>query len=409
MHFISSQSKQVHKAGITVLLPKLWGLFLVLLSMPIVLLIRLIRPLVVVRFGALRSERIGHFASNTEIYLCKRDLTSQKPRNFDLFYCEGPVSNYQLKRMWSRVLPIYNLIKWVDKVNRLLPKAREHTVDFSADRDVDGLIKQSRPHISFTAQEEALGRKGLADLGISCGSSFVCFQARDSAYLENTLNGRSWDYHDYRNSNINNYIPAAQALAERGYFPIRMGSMVKERLDNSNLKIIDYATKGRTDFLDIYLGAKCRFFLCDTVGTYAIAEIFRRPIAWVNFIPLELVPTWRRKYLFIPKKLWLRVERRFLTFKEILDFGIGRFLNSQRYEKASIEVIDNAPEEILALSLEMDDRLKGVWQETEEDRQLQKRFWELFRISDVNHIFLSRIGAQFLRQNQELMPQKCLL
>ena len=77
--------------------------------------------------------------------------------------------------------------------------------------------------------------------------------------------------------------------------------------------------------MDIHLGAKCRFFLGDTAGIYAISRIFRRPVAWVNYIPLDYAPTWSPSDLFIPKKLWLREQRRFLTFREILESEVGRF------------------------------------------------------------------------------------
>ena len=51
----------------------------------------------------------------------------------------------------------------------------------------------------------------------------------------------------------------------------------------------------------------------------------------------------------------------------------------------------------------MDERLKGTWQTTEEDEELQQRFWSLFKPSELNQVFLSRIGAEFLRQNRELL------
>lgn len=55
------------------------------------------------------------------------------------------------------------------------------------------------------------------------------------------------------------------------------------------------------------------------------------------------------------------------------------------------------------ISVEMDERLKGTWQTTEEDEELQRRFWSLFKPSELNRVFRSRIGAEFLRQNRELL------
>jgi len=120
-------------------------------------------------------------------------------------------------------------------------------------------------------------------------------------------------------------------------------------------------------------------------------------------IPLEYAPTWGAEHLFIPKKLKLIRKKRLLSFREILSCEIGRFCYSRQYEEAGIEVIENTPEEITALVVEMDLRLKGQWQEKEEDEELQRRFRGLFMDNKINRVFRSRIGAEFLRQNKGLL------
>jgi putative glycosyltransferase (TIGR04372 family) len=258
-------------------------------------------------------------------------------------------------------------------------------------------------HLSFTPEEERLGLAALRELGIPDDTPFVWFHARDSTYLNAVHPKPNWHYHDYRDSSIHNYVPAAEELTRRGYFAVRMGGIVREALTTTNPMIIDCAMKSRNDFLDIFLGAKCRFALGCPSGITGISMIFRRPVAWVNFIPLGYAPTWGPNDLFIPKKLWLREECRFLTFREILDSGIGWFWKSEQYEQLGIEVMENTPKEITALAVEMDERLKGTWQTTEEDDELQRNFWSLFKPSELHGIIVSRIGAEFLRQNRELL------
>ena len=92
-----------------------------------------------------------------------------------------------------------------------------------------------------------------------------------------------------------------------------------------------------------------------------------------------------------------------MTFREILDSGVGRFAEQEQYDRLGLEPVHNKPEEIRALAIEMDERLNGTWSTSEEDEKLQQRFWSLFRTSDLNGVFLSRIGAKFLRQNRELL------
>ena len=49
---------------------------LLFLSLPIalicMLLVIILRPFILIRFGLLHSDRIGHFATNTELSLCEK-------------------------------------------------------------------------------------------------------------------------------------------------------------------------------------------------------------------------------------------------------------------------------------------------------------------------------------------------
>ena len=84
--------------------------------MPVVIIIRCLSPFLVIRFGQLRAERIGHFAGNTELYLCERDLGTYGSKTHDIFYVLPPICNNQLKKMWERSLnisPFAYLLKWL--------------------------------------------------------------------------------------------------------------------------------------------------------------------------------------------------------------------------------------------------------------------------------------------------------
>ena len=77
---------------------------------------------------------------------------------------------------------------------------------------------------------------------------------------------------------------------------------------------------------------------------------------------------------------------------------------SQQYEQAGLEVIENSAEEIFDASVEMDERLKGTWRTTEEDKELQRQFWKI--ITEAGLLAgppVSRIGSGFLRQHQYLL------
>ena len=413
-HFVSHNAVAIKRGGYPVLIRKALTLLEMALAVPPVLLVRMIRPLVLIRFGAIRSNRIGAFPEDLEPYLNERELGMQNPKAVDIFHYKTPISNYQYKRMADRAVRTSRFARPFGRVNLAIPGGSKHVVTRSSTRFAEcaenmyQLLPNARVYLSFTPEEERKGREHLQELGIPPGAAFVCFQARDSAYFD-ALISRDWSSkHDYRNNAINNYLSAAEELANRGYFAIRMGSIVKEALATSNPRVLDYSTTGRTDFLDIYLSAKCDFFLTCASGLEAIAFYFRRPIALVNHVPFAAARGWGPNDLWIPKKHWLREERRFMTFPEILDSGASRFGATEQYNRMGIEVVENTPEEIADLAVEMDERLKGTWKTTEEDEQLQRRIRSLFKFSDRRAACLPRMGSRFLRENRDLLDPRSI-
>ena len=73
---------QIKKGGIPVIIKKIITLLRIfsylpmyLLSIPILILLKLISFKYLIRFKKLESSRIGHFGGNTELYLCERDIS----------------------------------------------------------------------------------------------------------------------------------------------------------------------------------------------------------------------------------------------------------------------------------------------------------------------------------------------
>ena len=147
------------------------------------------------------------------------------------------------------------------------------------------MLHKFKPHISFNEKEELKGKKILNEFGIPENAKFVCLIVRDSAYLDRYKNQtlKDFSYHNYRDGDIDKYLLAAEELTKRGYYVFRMGVKVNKPLKSSNTKIIDYAnSKMRSDFMDIYLGANCRFCISTSCGFDSIPYIFRKPIAYVE-------------------------------------------------------------------------------------------------------------------------------
>lgn len=404
--FVESQVLQIKKGNGRVLLRKILHILLLVPGVVIVFVLRFMSRWVHVRFGQLLSHRIGHYAANTEVYLCRRDTFPADRKFVDLFYNSEPVSNEQLHRMWKRVITINPVIRYLYRFTFLVPGGSEHRIQMGGflDRDTGALMADTLPHLVFTAEETIFGNESLMNMGIPDGTPFVCFHARDPVYLSKNFPQYDWSYHDYRNSAIEGFLPGVEELTTRGYRAFRMGSLVGQQLKTDNPMIVDYALEGsRSEFLDIFLSARCRFFISTGTGLDAIPMVFRRPIVYVNFSPVEYVHSYVRDSLTIFKKYWLAGEQRFMTFREIITSGAGRFMDSADYARHGIELKENTPEEIRDVMLEMDERLNGTWRESEEDEELQRRFWSLIPQSELNGVVRARIGAHYLRNNRNLL------
>ena len=306
--------------------------------------------------------------------------------------------------MWKRILLVNQVAYYLNRINLRFNNAQKHSIKTEyADRDVFGLFEKSSTHLYFTSEEKEKAKAGLKKMGIEEDAPFVCVVNRDSAYLSKTFPKKDWSYHNFRDSNIQNYTLAADWLTTQNYFVIRMGSEVKELMRTNNPMTIEYAHKGfRTELLDIYLGANCYFFISNGTGIDTIPKVFRRPILYVNYhIVRKYELFWNLKSLGIFKKYWLKNERRFMTFREILNSPVCGFFYLHEYEECGIELIENTPEEILDATIEMEERLKGTWQVTEEDEELHRRCCALFKTDHKAVGF--RIGSRFLFNNRDLI------
>ena len=397
------------------------GLKLAAMALPALLIVftmRLFRRWLVIRVYPLNTSRLGHFAANVELYLCEREAgINVPPRPYvDLAYLPPgvPIANRQLALMWSRTIHIWPswLMAAVHRINRWLPGSELHEVgdNTQKDRDVHNLLGKTPPHLSFTPEEEARGRAGLAAMGMSTDTRFICLTVRDNAYLKTTFPETDFSYHDYRDSDIHNYQQAVEALAEDGYHVIRMGQVVTARLRSKHPRVIDYASNGmRSDFMDVYLGAKCWFCISVGTGFDALPLIFRRPIAFVNLVPIGNFFSFLDGGLGIFKKHWSVKDGRCLSIKEIVALGAAYSIAGAEYEQAGICLIENSAEEVTALAMEMVMRLRGGWQPAPEDEDHQRRFWDAFPSAATNSRngrpmhgrICARYGAQFLRDHSE--------
>ena len=383
------------------------------MSIPVIIFLYILKPVKHIKlFMTYNESRIGHLASNTDLLLMRIALKKKNRKDYIGITNNNP-ANKQLLRMFKREIRIIQVPNVIYKtivaglfnVNKksLFGKSIFYEpLPFNSNEYYE--FNNAKANLSFTKAEEEKGKKLLKKMGIRDKDWFICFHARDSAYLDNFFPREKVKYHDFRDSNIKNYLKAAEYITQQGGYVIRMGSIVEEKLLNlKNPKIIDYATKYRTDFGDIYLPAKCKFYVGAASGLFVIPTIFHVPVAGVNFCdPLDHTP-FRKEDLFIPKKVWSIKKKRFLTFSEILKSDVAHYIKGEEFKKKGLKIIENSLEEILDLVKEMNERIYGTFKITEEDERLQKKYWSFIKQSNLCYKSPVRIGSLFLRKNQNLL------
>ena len=313
-------------------------------------------------------------------------------------------ANSQVRQMYDRIVKIYGneaklfrrLIWWASQygVRKKLLNEEKSNLEW-----IEGA-----PVTSFSVEEEIRGGEYLASLGLE-KFKYVCFTVRsESYYLARISEGQRLLPNTVRNPSEANYLRIANELGSCGVKVLRMGKdMPITASVGANLHTIDYATQFRTEFLDIYLMKYCKFAFIGNTGIFWIRKMFNAATVHCDMYQIKHVPI--APDIFIIQKLWLVNEHRLATFKEML--GIKHYSVEKRMELLGVELVKNTVEEIKAVCDEMNARIDGTWVTTEEDEELQRRYQELI----VKHSNKpewnggGRIGAQFLRENQDLLRE----
>lgn len=268
-----------------------------------------------------------------------------------------------------------------------------------------------RQYLSFTDEEERKGKEEFHKMGLK--REYVCFFARNPEFLKVFLHYEDTSAGNFaRNSSIQNFSLMAQRMDERGVQSVRMGYLMGEQFEPQG--VIDYATKYHSPFMDLYLSGHAKFFVAGFSAILSFASLYDKPVVMVN-VPVMTFNAdglnWcdRARDIFLPKKMYDTVNKRYLTFKEIFTIERqedSRYKIAEYYDAHGIVLEENTPEEIADAAEEMLERLNGTFTYTPEDEARQKRFSELLAWAcegrDCFVVDLP-VGRNFLRQNEWIL------
>jgi putative glycosyltransferase (TIGR04372 family) len=416
-------------------------------AMIAVIVAHLVRPLVPIRFGVIDTADCARSTEELEAYMCARELNVDERRTIDVFSLTGPVPLKSLEEMWGRTLHIHGFAKYLSAMNFLVPEWHSNRVRTVRVTRSYLLLDHTHPHFCFTPDEEQQGRSELRHMGVPHGCShFVCFAARPTRPEEDGTTGNG----------LAECLPAMEELARRGYFVIWMGGARRDDLPTGNQRILSYSRRIGSDFLDLYLPARCTFLVGWEGFSASMATVFRRPVVRLDWDPSTKGRLHSSADLFVPVR-FTNENGKLKSLKEMMPMecgmisegdsslkpaeesamGFQEFLSSSGIEidgsygaltgHSNVTSPSESPEtlpagtsqdgaanqaseiaissaEIKAAVLEMDQRLKGEWKTSEHDELLQSKAKIAFSMLSHGTVNLGmRTGAEFLRKNPDFV------
>lgn len=396
------------------------------------ILIILFSPILKLRFCSLPSERIGEFINSFEIYFKKKKI---KKKNLDIFFTQNFISNkFYLNLVKKKIIivngyivfPIYKIFF---KLSKFINYFDKFLLNISLDNKVLSQINinfgDDKPIIELPKKYLDKGESFLKNIGISNFDKIILLYVRDSNYLKKTFPNKDFSYHDFRDSDVENYVEAINYATSKGYYVFRMGALVQKSLNLENKKFIDYASKYRTDFLDIYMGYRCSFLFGTPAGYDSVPCLtFRKPILSTDSCPMyPIMFSFRSKMLYSLKHYYSIKEARKLSIKEIFDLNISDVIGSE-LKKKNIQLIENSSLEIKESLKEMINSFESNFKYSNEDLELREKYnkiifncfienlsknrkkfnnYELDSLKNNKNFIRSKISLNFLKNNTYLV------
>ena len=356
-------------------------------AIPLSLLMKLITPLFPIQIIPIPNMRIGHFVADGAEQLITQRRNLKKLKNF-YYFTERKSINVQWEIMLRRNLHLLpRCIRFIDGWNQILFRHSSLHADStrSNSRDTSGSFAQEDASVAFLDSENSAAYIWLESKGWTTGEPFICLLVRDSEFLSShpmTGNGKewafdNWSYHNYRDSAIETYIEAVQWLVDQGVWVIRMGRIAKRELNFSHPKFVDYAfIDDQNDLIDIWLFANATATISTGTGPDMIANIYNRPVLYINFLPLGSLHSWSNSTT-VPKHL---IDQSSFECAALETYIWSNFGRTSDYSEHGLVVTDLSSDEIKHEVMEFWHCLHGKNVHDPSDALLQKRFWKALEI-----------------------------
>jgi putative glycosyltransferase (TIGR04372 family) len=277
--------------------------------------------------------------------------------------CVSPqdrAGNSHLLRYWSKYYKILEdktvEKRWQDLRYFEVPVAMHPTVSgdclfyshAAALAQVEWEKKGLSPLLALHSEDHAFGLDVLAKNNISPSDWFVALHVREPGYHN------QWEdpLRKGRDVDIYTYLDAIQEITRAGGWVIRMGDPTMKPLPPME-RVWDYAhSPDRSERMDVFLMANCRFFVGTNSGVSYVPPVFGRPCLYTNWCALDHRPWWSQN-LLIHKNIRGRKSGDLLPYSRMIPPPFGHIESIEYLNSHGLDLVDNTSEEIVAAVIEM--------------------------------------------------------
>jgi putative glycosyltransferase (TIGR04372 family) len=210
-----------------------------------------------------------------------------------------------------------------------------------SDRKLNDLYSEYKQQIHLSEAEIQKGYNELKNFNknLSQKSQIVLLNVRDSEYLRTFIPNIDWSYHNFRDNNILDFLPACNFIASKNYYVFRMGKINKVKINSKNQKIIDYSfSEYKSDFMDVFLAYICKFCFTTFSGYDGLTRIFRKKLIGVN--SGNIAGVFSGNYIFSTFSKYYSIDQKEnLSMSRIFDSGLAYISRSEELEKKKVKLI----------------------------------------------------------------------
>jgi len=248
----------------------------------------------------------------------------------------------------------------------------------------------------------------LERMHLAAGTPVVLLAVRDAVYyraLREKIGdsaGPETESDTYiRNPDLLTYSFAVEQLRARGYSVVYFGFPTQPLPPSLIGKVVDYSGQFRSPRGDLLLGRYCTMLISGCSGTWALASLFNKPVAYSNsYVPF--VGGYSRRDRAIFQLIQDTKNGRTMTFREMARTQ-GAYSYQSNCDRDDMKLIKNSAEEIGELALETLDRRHRQFVSCAGDDDLLRRFAKIQAELPPRQGEASLPAVTFLRRHAHLL------